>query len=219
MKNLIIVAAGLWCAGCSGGAAKSDTAVARDTTPVAGPPAIPSTGAVATASPAPATARPPAGTKSPPAGGTRPARDSSAQSTPASVQSDSIRGKVSVVGTSFDKRVMIAETGSRRRIEVTGSLASLIGHLAGTEIAASGALSGTRLEARSFVVRSVDGQPAIDGTLRTENGVLYIVTANGARTRIAAPPPPLTGRDGARVWITGDPAKGVSSFGFIDPPR
>jgi hypothetical protein len=130
-----------------------------------------------------------------------------------------VRGKVSVVGTSFDKRVMIAEGGGQRRIEVTGPLASLVGHVAGTEVMAWGTLSGTQLDAGRFEVRSVDGEPAIDGKLETEGGTVYIVPASGPRTRIAAPPPPLTGRDGARVWITGDPAKGVSSFGFIDPPR
>ena len=132
---------------------------------------------------------------------------------------DSIRGKVSVVAVSLNKRVMIAESGSRRRVEVTGPLATLVGRVAGTEIAASGTLAGSRLEVSRFEVKSVDGEPAIDGTLRTEGGLLYIVTSSGTRTRIAAPPPPLTGKDGSRVWITGDPSKGVSSFGFIDPPR
>jgi hypothetical protein len=113
---------------------------------------------------------------------------------------------------------MIVRSGNQR-VEVTGPQARLIGHVAGAEVLVVGAMSGTQLEARHFVVRSVDGQPAIDGTLRTEGGVLYIVTSNGTRTRIATPPPPLVGQDGARVWITGDPATGINSFGFIDPPR
>jgi hypothetical protein len=95
----------------------------------------------------------------------------------------------------------------------------MIGRTAGADVAVIGTLSGTSLEATSFVVRTVDGQPAIDGTLRTEGSTLYIVTADGTRTRIASPPPPLVGHDGARVWITGDPTKGVASFGFIDPAR
>jgi hypothetical protein len=124
-----------------------------------------------------------------------------------------------VVGTSFEKRVMIAEQGTQRRVEVGGAISSLIGHVAGAEVVVFGMLLGPRIEAARFLVRSVDGQPAMDGSLKTENGVLYIVTAGGTRTRIVSPPPPLVGQDGARVWITGDPARGVSSFGFIDPPR
>jgi hypothetical protein len=132
---------------------------------------------------------------------------------------DSIRGVVSVVGTSFEKAVMLAERGTRRRIQVTGPLSSVLGRLSGVDVSVMGTMSGTRLEATSFLVRSVDEQPAIDGTLRTEGGVMYIVLANGTRVRLAAPPPPFAGREGARVWITGDPEKGVQSFGFIDPAR
>ena len=104
-------------------------------------------------------------------------------------------------------------------MEITGSLAAAVGRLAGAEVSVAGTSSGTQLEASRFIVRSVDDRAAIDGTLKTEAGVLYIVTDDGTRTRIAAPPPPLVGRDGARVWITGDPTKAVQSFGFIDPPR
>jgi hypothetical protein len=110
-------------------------------------------------------------------------------------------------------------TSPGRRVEITGPMAGMIGHQAGAEVSVVGTTAGGKLEAASFVVRSVDGQPAIDGKLRTEAGALYIVTANGSRTRIVSPPTPLQGQDGARVWITGDPAKGVSSFGLIDPPR
>jgi hypothetical protein len=114
---------------------------------------------------------------------------------------------------------MIAERGTQRRVEVTGPLATMIGRVAGTEIMALGQRSGTRLEASGFAVRVVDGQPAIAGTLQSENGNLFIVTADGARAKIVAPPPPFAGREGARVWITGDPARSIASFGFIDPPR
>lgn len=176
---------------CSGGQPKVDSASASDSIIVSGPPAVPTT----------LVPTPP---KSPP---------------PAAASSmDSVRGIVSVTGTSFDRHVMIA-AGGNRRVEITGSLVRLIGHVAGADVSASGKTDGRNFDASSFVVRSVDGQPAIDGTLKTEGGALYIVTANGTRTRITAPPPPLQGQDGARVWITGDPSKGVSAFGFIDPPR
>jgi hypothetical protein len=201
MRIVILAAAGV--AACGGAGSGADTAAARpDSTVVAGPPAVPATDAPAIPAQAPGNPRP---ATSAPAGSTAVA--------------DSVRGTVSVVGTSFEKHVMIAERGTQRRIEVTGALASMIGRVAGTEIAATGALSGTQLEAKQFVVRVADGQPAIDGTLRSEAGALFIVTADGTRTRITSPPPPLLGRDGARVWITGDPAKSVASFGFIDPAR
>jgi hypothetical protein len=134
------------------------------------------------------------------------------------VVTDSVRGIVSVVGTDRERRVMIARPGSGKRVEVTGPLARLIGHVAGADVSVLGTTSGTSLEATRFLVKTVDGAPAIDGTLRTEGSALYIVTTDGTRTRIVAPPPPLLGHGGARVWITGDPSRGVASFGFIDPP-
>jgi hypothetical protein len=113
---------------------------------------------------------------------------------------------------------MVAEQGSQRRVEIVGPVASLVGRVAGAVVTVLGSRSGTQLDASTFVVRSVDGQSAIDGTLKTEGGMLYIISS-GSRTRIAAPPPAFVGRDGARVWITGDPAVGVNSYGFIDPDR
>ena len=209
MRNLSIIF-GLASVACASEGAKVESG-GRDSTIIAGAPAVP-------------VSQPPAETGAAPVTKTTtPVTNVPATKGPSSTvtpsRPDSIRGIVSVVGTSFDKRVMIAERGTQRRVEVVGTQASLIGHVAGAEVSASGPLSGTQLNASRFVVRSVDGQAAIDGTLRTEGGALFIVTAEGVRTRITAPPPPLVGHDGARVWITGDPTKAVSSFGFIDPPR
>ncbi|HET9424117.1 MAG TPA: hypothetical protein VFO55_02000 [Gemmatimonadaceae bacterium] len=202
--------------GCTRPGASADSAAARDSGVAAGPAAAPTTLAPVgdSARPgAPAIAPPSAGAPAPSSGS--PPASSASQSSPA----DSVRGIVSVVGTSFEKQVVVAARGSGQRVEITGRLASLVGHVAGADVSVVGRLTAGKLEATRFVVKSVDGQPAIDGTLRTEGSALYIVTAGGARTRIVAPPPPLLGQDGARVWITGDPSRGVSSFGFIDPPR
>jgi hypothetical protein len=211
MRNLSI-AFSLASLACASEGAKVESG-ARDSTIVAGAPAVP----VSQPPAGTGTGQPPITKTTPPATNVPATKAPSSTATPS--RPDSIRGVVSVVGTSFDKRVMIAERGTQRRVEVVGTQASLIGHVAGAEVSASGALSGTQLNANRFVVRSVDGQPAIDGMLRTEGSSLFIVTADGVRTRITAPPPPLVGHDGARVWITGDPTKAVSSFGFIDPPR
>ena len=221
------------CRGGDGGG-KPDSA-ARDTAAAAGPPAVtvapppPSdsiasrarttskTGATASdarksppsASGVTSSSSVPAGTKTPAAPFVPP---------PPLAITDSVRGIVSVVGTDRERRVMIARPGGGKRVEVTGPLARLVGHVAGADVSVVGTSSGTSLEATRFLVKTVDGAPAIDGTLKTEGSALYIVTVDGTRTRIVAPPPPLVGHDGARVWITGDPSRGVASFGFIDPP-
>ena len=240
MRGFVIAACVVVLAACAGpGKAEKDTAV-RDTTIVPGAPAsvavdpafLPETTA-GRGSSTPVSAGIPAepGRQSKPAG-----RPGSTKGQPpvtphvtpsvmppvtpsAPVATDSIRGVVSVVGTSFEKRVMVAVPGNGKRVEITGPLASLVGHLAGADLSVVGARSASTIEATSFLVRTVDGMPAIDGILRTEGSFLHIVTRNGISSRIVSPPPPLLGHDGSRVWITGDPSKGVASFGFINPPR
>ena len=223
MRNLLIMAA-LGLMACASGTSRTDTAARRDT--VAGPAAVtPGRSMDAPARPETvATAPRPRTVTAGRGAGAVPLTNVPAESlrmAPAAPApgTDSIRGVVSVVGTSFEKSVTLAERGTRRRIQVTGPLSSLVARLSAVDVSVTGKLSGTRLEAASFLVRSVDGQPAIDGTLRTEGAVTYIVLANGTRVRLAAPPPPFVGREGARVWITGDPEKGVQAFGFIDPAR
>lgn len=205
-------------AACAGSRASVDSAAARDSLVVSGPPAAPSSVTPSSDSGRSASPSAPVRQNTAPAqtGGATPAKPTPPA---AATTTDSVRGIVSVVGTSFEKRVMIAVTGTGRRVEITGPLAGLVGHVAGADVSVAGKSDGARLEASGFTVKAVDGQPAIDGTLKTEGSTLYIVTAGGARTRIAVPPPPLQGRDGSRVWITGDPSRAVSSFGFIDPPR
>ena len=220
---------------CRGGGAAKGDSVARDSGTVAGPPAV------SVAPPAPSDSIPSRARTTSTSGATasdarKPPPKSSGSTSgrsvtggtktlvpavvlpPATVVTDSVRGIVSVVGTDRDRHVMIRRPGFGKSVEVTGPLARLIGHAAGADVSVVGTSSGTSLEATRFLVRTVDGAPAIDGTLKTEGAALYIVTTDGTRTRIIAPPPPLMGHDGARVWITGDPSRGVASFGFIDPP-
>lgn len=222
MKELAMIGCVIAVAACGATGKANRDSGAADTSIVAGPPAFQPAPVETVSAPLPAARNSPSGgtrakaaeVKPPTTSGVVPPRPMAA-----SVRPDSVRGIVSVVGTQFEKRVTIASPAGGKRTEVTGPLASLIGHVAGAEVSVVGTPTGTTLVATSFLVRTVDGAAAIDGTLRTEGSTLYIVTANGTRTRITTPPPPLLGHDGARVWITGDPAKGVSSFGFIDPPR
>ena len=227
MREFVIAGCVVAVAACGGGGKAKQDSVASDTIPIAGPTATTAKPSGVSAETSSVGASTTTGAKSPPspvaktnAGrGVMPGRPLSGASPTPGAAPDSVRGTVSVVGTSFEKRVMIAAQGSGKRTEISGPLAPLIGHVAGADVSVVGTPSGTTLAATSFLVRTVDGAPAIDGTLKTEGSSLYIITVNGTRARIATPPPPLLGHDGARVWITGDPSKGVSSFGFIDPPR
>jgi hypothetical protein len=224
MREYVILGCVVGLAACGGskGAAKQDS-LPRDSTNVPGPPAVtvtPSSESIASRQRTPTTGKTGTDARKPPnSGATGGTGTKTTPVPPPPSKEDTVRGIVSNVGTARDHRVVVAPRDGGRRVEITGPLAILVGHAAGADVWVAGVGSGTSIQAARFVVKTVDGAPAIDGTLRTEGGSLFIVTADGTRTRIAAPPPPLVGRDGARVWITGDPSKAVASYGFIDPPR
>src|ERR1041385_6539508 len=198
---------------CGGRPASRDSATA---TP---PSTRPDSSASATSVPASgASATSTAATTTTKTTGVPPATRSTGSQTTAPAAADTLRGIISVNGTDRDHHTMIAPSAGRRA-EITGPLAVIIGRTAGADVWVSGRATGTSLAADRFVVRTVDGAPAIDGTLKLDGTALYIVTADGVRNRILNPPPAFQGRDGARVWITGDPARAVASYGFIDPAR
>ena len=221
MREYVILACLISVAGCSGHRGPAQDSARADTSIVSGPPAvapIPPVPAVDSASrpqAAPSLSKTSDARKSPGVHPTaaslenRPKPSTGALVTPGpTIATDTVRGIISVNGTDRDRHVMVAPLGGGRHVEVTGPVAPLVGHLAGADVWVAGTQSGTSLQAARFMVRTVDGMPALDGTLKTEGGALYIITDGGGRNRIVTPPPPLVGRDGARVWITGDPAKG-----------
>src|SRR5690349_11699527 len=141
MRRFVIVA--VLSAACSRGAANSDSAAIRDSV-VAGPAAVP------------ATLTPPDSAESlprPPQGGA-PAPRPAGPAVPAPAAPDSILGVVSVVGTSFDKRIVVASASPTRRLTVTGPIAPIVGRVSGAEVTVRGPIAALEIEAKSFTVRS-----------------------------------------------------------------
>src|SRR5450759_329794 len=161
-----------------GGDAKRDS-LARDTMTVAGSPAVtvapsPVSESIAsrsrTTSKAGATApdarkSPSSGSNTTPSGSTTGGTKTAGTKTvgptlvtpPVTALTDTVRGIVSVVGTERERRVTIARPGGGKRVEITGPIAPLIGHVAGADVWVAGTPSGTSLEATRFIVRTVDG--------------------------------------------------------------
>ena len=83
------------------------------------------------------------------------------------------------------------------------------------------------LEVNDFVVRSVEGAPAMDGILvaRYDDTVQDIMPAaligyalqltRGGTIALTDPPADLVAHLGERVWVTGDPTAAPTAFGFI----
>lgn len=136
---------------------------------------------------------------------------------------DHVTGRARLVGSRpFAQPVL--ETGDGSTVVIEGELAVEIGRLAGLEIIATGswtdgARPGRTLVATSYELISVEGEPAVVGTLgRDDDG--FFVSTLGGDIRISVLPEALSNRMGARVWIVLDDLKGVAQYGILrEPPR
>jgi hypothetical protein len=220
----------LFAAGCAGARENPadttglTTGARADTSALAAPSAAETVATpppVAGASSAASAAKPSAPPRRPGAASTpsRPSSPPPSTLNPPPSTMDSARGVAAVVGSIPVTRVIV-RPASGRPITVTGPLAREIGVASGADVWVRGprAADGS-IEATSYSVRSVDGVPAITGTLAAEGDRLVLVSDDGRRHPLARPPAPLRQQVGARVWITGDPAGAIGSFGILRPNR
>jgi hypothetical protein len=115
---------------------------------------------------------------------------------------------------------VVVRPATGRSITLRGPLAEEIGVASGADVWVRGRRVGDRaLEVSRYEVRSVDGAAAITGTLAAEGSQLVLVDDDGRRHVLQRVPPPLRQHVGARVWITGDPATGVTTYGVLRPRR
>ena len=137
-----------------------------------------------------------------------------------SAAADTVRGIVAVVGTSFDSRVIIRPPSSARAVVVTGPQAPTVGKMSGADVLVSGTFDEHgQINASRFAVRSVDGVPALDGTLIERGGRLLLVTRDGKQHAIQNAPAALRQHVGGRVWVAGSLEKGPVTFGVIEERR
>lgn len=141
------------------------------------------------------------------AGGAAPAQAAS---------TDSVRGIVSAVG-SFPMTSVVVRPASGDAITITGPLAGEIARAAGAEVWVSGDRAARSIAARSYAVRTVDGEPAVDGILERDGDGLVLVTRSGRRP-IARPLQALRGMIGARVWLVGPLDGTITSYGILREP-
>jgi hypothetical protein len=102
-------------------------------------------------------------------------------------------------------------------LKLSGASTTALRRLSGVEVVVRGrAQTGSEFAVSGFTVRSVDGQPALDGVLRRDGDSLVLVTPGGT-VRLGNPPAPLTKLVGARIWITGPLETGPNPYGVIEP--
>jgi len=151
-----------------------------------------------------------------PAGG-RPGGPSNAASVRPAANADTLRGVIRVIGSAADEQVVVRPNVGGAAVTLLGSQSAVLGRLSGVDVWLSGRREGERrMTVDRFLVHSVDGVPAMDGTLVARDGGFAIVTtADHAEHPIVNPPAALRSHVGARVWITGSLESGAVTFGVI----
>jgi len=141
-----------------------------------------------------------------------------AHTSPAAIVPDSLKGIVSITGTSFEQRLVLRSGNSVASLSAVTPESIALARVGGVEVLVIGRATPTVFEVDHFTALSVAGSPVVDGILRNDDGRLVLETA-GSRLPLGNPPTALRGMVGARVWIGGPLDKGPNSYGVIAPPR
>lgn len=135
---------------------------------------------------------------------------------PEAVAPDSLRGIVSITGTSFEQSVILRTNTGTIALGVSAADSAALTRMGGIDVMVLGIRDHNRFQTTSFRAMTVSGAPVVDGIVRDDNGKLSIETADG-RIALGNPPAPLRNLVGARVWIGGPLATGPNQFGLIAP--
>ncbi len=130
---------------------------------------------------------------------------------------DSLRGIVSITGTSFEKQLVLRFGDSAVYLSAAPADSAALSRMGGVEVRVRGKKSPNMFRVDKFAALRVAGAPVIDGVLRNEDGRLLLETADG-RIPLGNPPPALRSMIGARVWIGGALDRGPNVYGVIIPP-
>ena len=123
---------------------------------------------------------------------------------------------------------VMLSTNDGREIVLIGANLTSVASVDRAEVEVRGAWAADgALEVNDFVVRSVEGAPAMDGILIArydESGQDLIgptllgyglALTRGGTIALTDPPADLIAHLGERVWVTGDPNAPPTAFGFI----
>lgn len=138
---------------------------------------------------------------------------------------DTIRGAVSLVENDPAAELILSLDPDSVPIALAGSRVAPLRHLRKLDVMVAGRFTGQRsltasprgarvFEADTFVVRGMDGTPAVDGIIAMQNS-RYFVLANGRRLPVEYMPKALQGKLGARVFLAGPLEAPLIFYGVI----
>ena len=156
----------------------------------------------------------------------RPRADSDHATARTSAALDSVRGRVSVVGSEPMAEVVLRPRAGTESLALAGAQLAMLRGLGGIDVMVRGRLTGTYsrtatpqvvavFEVESFVVRAVAGIAATDGVVAADGGKFYLVLEDGRRLAVTYFPTVLQQKIGARVFIAGPLDREAATYGVI----
>lgn len=129
---------------------------------------------------------------------------------------ETLRGRTAVVGSAPMNVRTALQAADGRSLTLTGPLSAELGRLSGAEVEVEGRVAGGEMEATAYRLISVDGRPALVGTVEpAPGGGLQLRLEDGSAVRLGAGAEAL--RAGQRVWVQGPTQVQVQTFGVIAP--
>ena len=134
------------------------------------------------------------------------------------VKADTVRGVLTVVGTSTVPQVVLLADDGNKQIALSGMATTGLSKLAGAEVVVRGFLVSPRdVVVSDFIVRAVNKIPAYDGVLDQVDGAWTLVLTDGSgRKRLPVVPATLRSYPGLRVWVSFRPGSDTpDSYGLV----
>lgn len=135
------------------------------------------------------------------------------------VKADTVRGIVTVVGTSTVPQVVLTTDNGNKQVALSGMATTGLSKLAGTEVVVRGFLVSPRdVVVSDFIVRAVNNIPAYDGVLDEASGGGWALTLTdgSGKKRLPVVPPTLRSYPGLRVWVSFRPGSDTpDSYGLV----
>ena len=127
-----------------------------------------------------------------------------------------LAGRLAVVGSAPMNVQVSLQTADGRSVYLTGPLAAELRALSGAEVEVEGRMEGGAFAARGYRIRSVDGRPALVGTVEAApGGGLQLRLEDGSAVRLGGGADRL--RAGQKVWVQGPTQVQVQTYGVIVP--
>jgi hypothetical protein len=134
------------------------------------------------------------------------------------IEADSLRGIVSITGTSFEQQLFLRSGTTATLLSAATPDSAALSRLGGVEVLVVGRRDGNRFRVEHLTALTVAGSPVVDGIVKNYGDRLVVETARGPLP-LGNPPSGLRALNGARVWIGGPLNTGPNTYGVIVPAQ